>query len=165
MKIILDNLPIPPTENHAYPTIRNKQGKNIRVTGADLKKFKAAVQCWAWERIVFVKKIQRQLSDMVAKNQTILIRVDAYLGFELDRLFTKHRTRKKIDSSNRIKAAHDAIAEILGIDDRYFYSGEFMPTWIEKGEKECMTMILTTTTMSAMKSIHTGLEVTLKQAF
>jgi hypothetical protein len=46
------------------------------------------------------------------------------MGFEPGRLFTKDGRRKKLDASNRIKPIHDALAEILGIDDRFFYTGQ-----------------------------------------
>ncbi len=41
--------------------------------------------------------------------------------FEHKRLFTKKKTIKKMDVSNRMKASHDCLARILSIDDSWFF--------------------------------------------
>lgn len=40
--------------------------------------------------------------------------------FPESRLFTKKNELKKIDSTNRLKSAEDAVSKILEIDDKYF---------------------------------------------
>ncbi len=68
-------------------------------------------------------------------HQGFIVSVDTYFIFPRSKIWTlptykkNPNAAKKIDASNRIKIAHDSIAEILGVDDSYFFCG-----WYEKIE-------------------------------
>ena len=53
------------------------------------------------------------------------IHVDTVFYMLRGRILCKDGTPKRNDTSNRIKALHDALAQILGIDDSYFFSGSY----------------------------------------
>lgn len=50
------------------------------------------------------------------------LHVDAIFKFHEKNILTKDGKPQRNDTSNRIKALHDVLAAILGIDDSYFWS-------------------------------------------
>jgi hypothetical protein len=118
---LFTEFPIPPSENNCYPSFYNKRlGKMMRFPSRELKAFKTAAAIWAKGRAELISQARVELLPAPRAQ----IRVDLMMGFEPGRLFTKDGRRKKLDASNRIKPIHDALAEILGIDDRFFYTGQ-----------------------------------------
>lgn len=149
--IIFDNFPIPPSLNHCYPTVfSRKLGRAIRVSSGELKKFKRAADNWEASRPEVVKAARRYLLP----NHRNLIQVDAYVGLHSECLFTREATRKKYDVSNRVKPLHDALAEILGIDDRFFSVGETQPVLIPKEKTECVLIRMAIREIQTMSQVH-----------
>jgi len=54
-------------------------------------------------------------------NEGYLLEVKALFCFKRKRIFTLKNEPKKMDVSNRIKALHDCLGKILGIDDCLFF--------------------------------------------
>lgn len=53
------------------------------------------------------------------------LRVDCYFAFEHSRLWTQKNAPQTLDADNRLKPCRDALASLLGIDDKFFFSGYF----------------------------------------
>jgi Holliday junction resolvase RusA-like endonuclease len=62
----------------------------------------------------------RRLTTLVRSKQ--FIHIDTIFYMHRSRILCKDGSPKRNDTSNRLKALHDALAQILGIDDSYFWS-------------------------------------------
>ena len=49
------------------------------------------------------------------------VRVDTFAFFPYFELFTKEGLPRKMDGTNRLKALHDCLAEMLEVDDSWFW--------------------------------------------
>lgn len=127
--IILDQIPIPPSENEAYPT-DFQTGR--RFTGKEMVEFKSRMQAWSLRRALAIHKIMEELKWELADHRKV-IRIDVYFHFQYESLFTKPKTkldrprRKKMDPHNRIKALFDCLSVMLAVDDCRFIIGEVVP--------------------------------------
>lgn len=128
--IILDMLPMPPSENEAYPT-DFKTGR--RFVGKEMAEYKQRFQAWSLRRALEIAKIQNQLKWELADHRRA-IKVDAFLFFQYESLFTKvqnktDRPRRKQmnDPSNRGKPLYDCLATMLGVDDSRMVPGGLVP--------------------------------------
>jgi len=126
--MILREFPFPPTVNQCYPS--NKQGR--RFASAELKNFKHKAQVYAHQNHEKILKLKNSLVA-VARTDLHYIQVEAYFERPPSKIWTKKITIRKQDVSNRVKALHDILSEILNIDDCYFCLG---PTQFVEGTKE-----------------------------
>ena len=88
---------------------------------------------WSFRRPVQINKIIEELKWELADHRRVL-RVDAWLFFQFDSLFTKckgpnerPRRKKMNDASNFTKALHDCLATMLAIDDSRMIVGSMVP--------------------------------------
>jgi hypothetical protein len=116
--IIFANLPMPPTSNNQYASLR-RGNKIIRVPSTGLRLFKDAMQKYA---LTCMQQIHasRQLTQSWIRDKKPL-EITCVFFFHKSRLISKKNDFKKLDVSNRVKAAHDSIADMLGIDDCRFF--------------------------------------------
>ncbi len=127
--IILDMLPVPPSENQSYATDW-KTGR--RFPSQELKEYKLRCLRWSLQRSVELKKIIDALKWELADHRKAL-RVDSYFFLQYETLFTKPTSakdrprRKKVDIQNFGKALFDCLAAMLGVDDSRFIPGEMVP--------------------------------------
>lgn len=126
--ITLDQIPIPPSENEAYPT-DFRTGR--RFTGKEMIEFKRRFQMWSLKRAVQINEIIESLKWELADHRRV-IRINVYFHFQSDSLFTKgdaknRPRRKKMDPHNKVKALFDCIGFMLGVDDSRFIIGEVVP--------------------------------------
>lgn len=117
--LLIDDFPLPPSENEMY---RNVPGVG-RVSAQALKDYKKAVEAWYYTHLKVVKELQNLFKNDWAGS--VAYEVDTYFVFSRDRVWTLKGLPKKLDASNRVKACHDALANILGIDDKLFWAGRF----------------------------------------
>ena len=121
----LENLPMPPSVNACYATAGRR-----RVSSQALRKFKSEMQLWG---------LIHRPELIEARNE-----VQAHLGAKICLKFMfrfpgkklwlkKGKDPKKLDVSNRIKPAEDAVCEFLGIDDRVVFRVEAEK---QEGDKE-----------------------------
>lgn len=119
MIFVLSGLPMPPSSNNAYATNR-KTG--CRFPSQELKAFKKAIEDWRAARPILLRDARAALVSMRPTDQKVL-RVDRFFGFPHQRVFTLAGLPKRMDVSNRIKAIDDVVADMLGIDDSWFFGG------------------------------------------
>lgn len=127
--IIFDMLPIPPSENEAYPTDFTT---GRRFASNELKDFKSRMQVWSLRRVAEIAKIQEELKWALADHRKC-VRVDTWMFFQYESLFTKPASlkdrprRKKMDPHNKAKPLYDCLAAMLGVDDSRFIAGPIIP--------------------------------------
>lgn len=113
--IRIQNLPMPPTSNHQYILVR-RGGKTFHVASEALKQFRRDFK----QRLGFNVQFTAALFELKTWGAKAY-RVECELIFTQSKLYTKKGTVKKLDTSNRLKALHDALSEALGIDDSLFF--------------------------------------------
>jgi len=115
--VLFEDLPMPPTSNHQYISI-TRRGRTYRVASEELRTFKELMSMYPNIFPDFKVKFHI-VQDWAARKRPLEIRCTFY--FKRERLFTKDNRFKRLDVSNRLKASHDSLSEILEIDDSYFF--------------------------------------------
>lgn len=111
-------LPMPPSSNHMYKLFRRGR-KTFHVPSKELKTFQ--------NEMILYPRVHKL--EFLSAKHTVLAWINAGQGLEIScqfffhysRLFTKDGRVKKLDVSNRIKALHDCLCRLLGIDDSVFF--------------------------------------------
>lgn len=149
----LVNLPMPPSSNAQYAarSFPGKHGKNYegpRKEGfamaricptRDLEKYeKSMKEDWKnqADNLVALYKCRALLREWMLKG--LYIRVETFAFFPYFGLFTKEGMPRKMDGTNRLKALHDCLAEMLEIDDSWFWDAEVRKRVDVKGREFCM---------------------------
>lgn len=123
----LNKIPMPPSSNAQYwqqimPGRNGGQVARPTSTG-ELKKFQNEFGVvWKQQNLVAVCKARALLRDWMLKGW--FIRVETYAFFNYFDLFTQKGVPKRMDASNRLKALHDTLAEVLEVDDSWFWDVE-----------------------------------------
>lgn len=123
----LKGFPMPPSANNLYATI-GRGGRHIRVKSADCRAYHKDCQAWAIKNAVALSEA-RLMS--LACGKGVALRLDHIYYFNRARVISKAGTPKKRDIFNLQKALHDALSELLGVDDKFFFEGA-----IERGYTE-----------------------------
>lgn len=123
-------LPLPPSENEIY---RNVPGIGRAATQA-LRNWRGLVQVWMLQN---KSEMQRVRAWVREQPEPLVLNISSAFVFHKPRLWSKQGVPKQLDASNRIKALHDAVAEILGVDDRHLWSGSFEKMQCEHIEDQC----------------------------
>ncbi len=148
--IWLMNFPLPPSVNDYLMPVAgklkmNKKGKLYRA-GHFVKtpvhiEYRKLCNLWVLQHKRAFDEIQNHLLGRVhvarEKKQRIAFRVDHYFAFEESRIWTVNNLPERIDADNRVKPCRDAIADMLGIDDKYFFSGFFEKVSTNSKDSEC----------------------------
>lgn len=122
----LKSLPIPNSVNRGFAAVR---GRLIKT--AEARKFDQEIAIWLYSQNNKTLSNIRALAKNAVSNNKML-QVDRYFIYPKHKLFTKEKkskglivpeSPKKIDADNRVKPLLDAVAKIIGVDDKYFFSG------------------------------------------
>ena len=146
----LINFPLPPSVNEYLMPVAgawavNKGGKHYRKGRWVKTKIHSQYVdlCWLWRRqngVAFDKAmdvIKAEVEEARVLKRQIAYRVDCYFAFEHSRIWTLANQPQEIDSDNRLKPCRDALAKIMGIDDKYFFSGFFEKVTTNSKDSEC----------------------------
>lgn len=161
------NFPLPPSVNEylmpiAGPTARNKKGKLYK-TGRFVKTephriYRKMCEQWKTLNMLAFETIQKELHEKVERakeeKKRIGFMVDTYFIFEESRIWTKENTPQRLDADNRLKPCRDALSEILGIDDKYFFSGFFEKLSTQEKDKECTIIRIRQMTPRTLQSLR-----------
>lgn len=110
--LVIPCFPLPPSENQIY---MNLPGRG-RCATKELKDYKKACSEWYLGADLKIKQAIRS-----HKLHGHILRIDSQLYFARERIYTKDGRIKKMDVANRLKALHDQICEMIGIDDSQFF--------------------------------------------
>lgn len=148
--IWIDRFPLPPSVNEYLMPVAgrwttDKKGRSYRKgrwVKTDLHR-KYVDACWIWARTnrIAFDTVQSKILDMKKdcefRGKPFALRVDCWFVFHVERVFTEAGLPHRIDSDNRLKPCRDALAEILGIDDKYFFAGHCEKVTTRSKELEC----------------------------
>jgi len=109
--VIFKNLPMSPSSNQLYASVRGRLIKSSEGRNYALK-----MHIWAQRHKSTIDKLKE-----ILRGKTL--RVDCAFYFPKSKLITKKNTLKRIDWSNRIKLVHDCLSDAIGVDDSHFISG------------------------------------------
>lgn len=154
--IVLTNYPLPPSVNEYLVPVAgswavNKKGKTYRkgrwVKSAVHKQYEVQVKQWA----VFNEQGLRPAIDALVKqkNESIknglrfALRVDSFFCIHEKRLWTVNNLAEQLDVDNRVKPLRDSLAKLIGIDDKYFFSGYMEKVSTSFKEQECAIITIT----------------------
>lgn len=143
---VFANLPVPPSHNQCYRNVP----RIGRVASAKLIAFRKEMQKWLYQHHSEVKLAVDKCGD--ALDAGFLFQVNCYFLFNRKSLYTLEGQPKKMDVSNRIKALHDSIADIIQIDDRLFWSVYCEKVELKLNEPESSTCVI----KSYKPMVHTG---------
>lgn len=115
--VLFVDLPIPPSSNSQYKLAR-WGGKTHHVASQALKTFKIVMRQYPYTCNEFLES-KHKIQHWV--NQGELLQIHCSFFLYKKRIFTQAGTVKKMDVSNRIKALHDCISELLEIDDSIYF--------------------------------------------
>lgn len=128
---ILKRIPIPPTSNNLYASVRGRLIKSI-----EGRKYESALKLYSIRNFKILDKIKSNLKPSDS------LRVDCFFIFHKNRIISKKGEYKKLDVTNRIKALHDAISDMVGIDDKQFISVGCEKIICENQEDEQVIVLL-----------------------
>lgn len=130
--LLIQNFPLPPSENQLYRNLPRVG----RVATQELKNYRRECEFWGLAN----KSVRENFFYLMEENPQLVLKVDFYFVFKRERLWTKDNRPKKLDASNRVKAAADQLAKFFGIDDKCFFSVSAEKV---SGENECCIIFIT----------------------
>ena len=149
----LSMIPMPPSSNHQYAA-RSFPGKHaanfkgekkagfsmarICPTG-DLTRFeKALKETWKNEpgNLVAIYKCRALLREWMLKG--LYIHCETIAFFPYFGIYTQEGLPRKMDGTNRLKALHDCMAELLEIDDSWFFKSSVVKAVDTKNREFCV---------------------------
>ena len=134
--ILFNDLPLPPSVNHCYAGFHGR-----RFRSKALKSFLRSAEAWKLTHMGQVLFAERLMRGWLAKG--FQIRVDCWFCFEHSRIYTMKGEVKALDAHNYIKPLHDALAEMLRIDDKHFFAGNAEKVTTKSKDEECSIVKLT----------------------
>lgn len=143
MKFTISNIPMPPSSNHQYfATAFMKDGRPFGkiAPSRELKTYVADFAAWAKREEVLLAKARKFIREEILLKDKML-KVDTYACFPGTSLWTLKSQAKKMDGTNRIKALHDCLAEVLQVDDSWFWQGSFEKLESRKPDPWCFVTI------------------------
>jgi Holliday junction resolvase RusA-like endonuclease len=107
-------LPMPPTVNKIYANVGRK-----RIASSHLREFKKNIMVWGCSNREELSIARGKIRSVLDRSYDISLKFTFY--FPKNRIYTKEHLIRKLDTSNRIKPAEDAICKLLDFDDRYVF--------------------------------------------
>jgi hypothetical protein len=125
MKFVLSQIPMPPSSNRQYwATAFMIAGKPTGrlAPSTELKQYVRDFAAWAERNSVLLAKAKKFIRDEILLKD-LMLQVDTYACFPGTSLWTQKGMPKKMDATNRLKALHDCLSEVLAVDDSWFWGG------------------------------------------
>lgn len=130
--ILLETI-IPPSSNNQYLLVRHNS-KTFHVPSRELSAFKKHIKCYPVQYPREFAIYKARMSDWVRDKKLLEVSCTFFLNYS--RLFTKIGNPKRLDCSNRLKAIHDCVADLFGIDDCLFFKIHAEKRSIEESYRE-----------------------------
>lgn len=139
-RFVFTKLPMPPSINHQYWNRVLPGGNVAQLTPTkELKEFVSAMDLYRQKNLVWVYKARSNIRQWLLRGHMLSVTVMA--NFHGMDLWTQKGTPKKMDASNRIKAMHDCLAEVLQVDDSWFWRVTIEKVETVKSEPWCIAWI------------------------
>ena len=143
---VLTRLPLPPSSNQLYSSVKGRLIKSI-----EGRKYDNLIQLYKLKKFRDLEKIASSFgSDDLLHIETIFI-------FNKNRIVGKKGQIKKLDASNRIKQLHDGLSTLLGIDDCRFVSGVFSKATCQNEKDEQVIVKITKSELLTLDQVTQGL--------
>lgn len=133
MEITLSGIPLPPSSNNMYANAR----RGGRMKSAKMRLWERDFAVWALENAQALARARQLLKLRLTAGSVLAI--NSTFFFQRSRILCKDGTPKRNDTSNYLKALHDALAEALQIDDAWFFDGMMRKRPVT-GESESVTV-------------------------
>lgn len=149
--VLVFEFPFPTSVNESLAAVG---GRLVKTSKA--RHFLASAIMYAKTHREF-REYRHIVADWINKRQTI--RVDCVYVWPKSRIFTKESNKeakswvRQIDAHNRNKQLHDAIAEVFGEDDKYFFAGDTEKVY-DESFPECEPYCLVKMTPHKPRSIQ-----------
>jgi Holliday junction resolvase RusA-like endonuclease len=124
--ILFTKVPMSPSSNNQYTLVR-RGGRTFHVPSLELKTYQKNMIKYPLTCPELFMVGKQKIKDWLAHGLPLEIR--AIFFFKREKIFTKAGKAKKLDVSNRIKALHDCLCELLEMDDSMFFR-----VYVEKAE-------------------------------
>ena len=135
LSFTIDNFPLPPSANSLYAHSRMY---DRMVKTQAYKDYDKDVQLWIASNQGKVDEVRGFAKDLKG-----VFHINATFYMQHKSVVCKDGRPKKNDTSNRIKALHDVLSNILGVDDSYFWSGSFTKVAMADGkERVAVTLVI-----------------------
>jgi hypothetical protein len=130
MRMVLQHLPMPPSSNALYRNATERDRARYSAFGKSCPpRFKTEaydryyqeMKIWCMQNQSALDRVRDSLVPLLGPHK--VLRRDVELVFPTSAVLTKDGRPKKNDTFNRLKALDDLLAEALGVDDCYFWSG------------------------------------------
>lgn len=137
-----NNIPFPISVNES---LMPQSGRLIKSHKA--RAYLKDMQFWAISNKKFIDKSKEIIKTWFSEKK--VLRVDTFLAWPKIDLLVDEGNKKATnyvqqkDGTNRIKQLHDALAEILEIDDRYFFYADCCKVISDTNQRQCMVTIKT----------------------
>lgn len=112
---------MPPSSNNQYFLAR-RGNKTYHVPSDELKAFKALMDQYAIKEGMSFTFNTNLVRQWISEPCGLIIKSNFF--FHEKRMMTKQHLPKRLDCSNRIKALHDNLCRVIGIDDKWFFKVE-----------------------------------------
>jgi hypothetical protein len=96
-------------------------GKIRRVPKKELTRFKLDCEIWGMKHARYLFRVKAKVKEFINNGKEI--EVQRYFLFNTSKIYTKEHKPKIFDVSNRVKAIDDAVAKMIGVDDKYTFRG------------------------------------------
>jgi Holliday junction resolvase RusA-like endonuclease len=113
------NLPMPPSVNALFA------GTSRRYKSDKYKAFEWEISRWALKNGSSLQLLRAEIEKAIFLDREIALSMSYEFYFTYESILTKENKPKRNDTANRIKAIEDSIAKLIGVDDKYFWSGTF----------------------------------------
>lgn len=101
------------------------------------------IRCLSYRNVLLQKnpEILQKIQDWIKGG--FVLRMDTFFVFEQERIWTKDVNPQVLDADNRRKPMQDGVSKIIGVDDKYIFSGNVeKATCVNKDFEQCLVRIM-----------------------
>ena len=138
--LLLKRFPLSPSSNAMYASVNGRLIKS-----AEARRYEASVDMYGLKEF----KVLDQFKETI--KPTDVFHVDMYFIFTKDRLVSKKDTIKRLDATNRLKASHDGLSKILGVDDCRFITGSYHKVYCRFSHEEQIIIVVKKTALLSLE--------------
>lgn len=140
---------MPPSINQQLMSVR---GRMIKTRVAH--QFDSEVNRFIIKNLRNAEKIRDEIRPILKENG---LRIDCFFCFHEPRVLTKTKKAKDwvkvLDANNRLKSTLDAVSRLIGVDDKFFFTGICEKVICKSLDEEQVIIKITPTTLRTLDQI------------